>query len=141
MVAGAALLLLLDERSSVLQVGATAFVMGLGMGFAAAPTLIAAQSAVQWQERGVVTGANMFFRSAGSAVGVAVFGAIVNATLDGAGVEGDRVPPAALTDAVQHVFLGTTVLSVLLLAAVLLMPRDGRRSPVPTERTAEVAGG
>jgi EmrB/QacA subfamily drug resistance transporter len=140
-VAGAALLLLLDERSSVLQVGATAFVMGLGMGFAAAPTLIAAQSAVQWQERGVVTGANMFFRSAGSAVGVAVFGAIVNATLDGAGVEGDRVPPAALTDAVQHVFLGTTVLSVLLLAAVLLMPRDGRRSPVPTERTAEVAGG
>jgi len=132
-VAGAALLLLLDERSSVLQVGATAFVIGLGMGFVAAPTLIAAQSAVQWQERGVVTGANMFFRSAGSAVGVAVFGAIVNATLGGAGVEGDRVPPVALTDAVQHVFLGTTVLSVLLLAAVLLMPRDGRRAPSPVD--------
>ncbi|HYX97182.1 MAG TPA: MDR family MFS transporter, partial [Geodermatophilus sp.] len=69
---GSALLLLLDGSSSVVQVGATAFVIGLGMGFTAAPTLIAAQSAVQWQERGVVTGLNMFFRSAGSAVGVAV---------------------------------------------------------------------
>src|SRR3954449_10562356 len=104
-VVGAALLLLLDGSSSVLQVGATSFVIGLGMGFTAAPTLIAAQSAVQWQERGVVTGTNMFFRSAGSAIGVAVFGAIVNATIGGSGIEGGRVPPAALTTAVHHVFL------------------------------------
>ena len=140
-VAGAALLLLLDGSSSVLQVGATAFVIGLGMGFAAAPTLIAAQSAVEWQERGVVTGANMFFRSAGSAVGVAVFGAIVNATLGGAGVDGDRVPPAALTTAVQHVFLGTTVLSVLLLAGVLLMPRDRGRRHRAAQRPAGATAG
>src|SRR5215217_1037746 len=96
-VLGAGLLLLFDESTSVLQVGVTSFVVGLGMGFAAAPTLIAAQSAVQWQERGVVTGLNMFFRSAGSAVGVAVFGAIANATLGGSDVESDGVPPAALT--------------------------------------------
>ena len=54
----------------------------------------------------MVTGTNMFFRSAGSAVGVAVFGAIVNATLGATGVEGGRVAPAALTTAVHHVFLG-----------------------------------
>src|SRR4051812_38500657 len=104
--AGAALLLLLDESASVLEVGGTAFVLGLGMGFTAAPTLIAAQSAVGWQQRGVVTGSNMFFRSAGSAVGVAVFGAIVNATLGSSGVAGDRGAPAALPLAVHPVFLG-----------------------------------
>jgi EmrB/QacA subfamily drug resistance transporter len=138
-VLGSALLLLLDESSSVIQVGATSFVIGLGMGFAAAPTLIAAQSAVQWQQRGVVTGTNMFFRSAGSAVGVAVFGALVNATLGGSGVESDRVAPEALTTAVHHVFLATTVLAVVMLAAVLVMPRDRGPAQTPAQETIEVA--
>jgi EmrB/QacA subfamily drug resistance transporter len=140
-VLGSALLLLLDESSSVIQVGATSFVIGVGMGFAAAPTLIAAQSAVQWQQRGVVTGTNMFFRSAGSAVGVAVFGALVNATVDGAAVESDRVAPEALTTAVHHVFLATTVLAVVMLGAVLLMPRDRGRAQTPAQETLEVAAG
>src|SRR4051794_39866542 len=139
-VLGSALLLLFDQSTSVFQVGATSFVIGLGMGFTAAPTLIAAQSAVQWQERGVVTGSNMFFRSAGSAIGVAVFGALVNATLGGS-VVGDRVPPAALTTAVHHVFLGTTVLAVALLAAVLLMPRDRGRAPAPAPPGSEGSAG
>jgi MFS family permease len=140
-VVGSGLLLLLDASTSVLQVGATSFVIGLGMGFAAAPTLIAAQSAVQWQERGVVTGTNMFFRSAGSAVGVAVFGAIVNATLGGSDVSTGRVAPEALTTAVHHVFLGTVVLAGVMLAAVLLMPRKGRRARTPAAHAAEVAAG
>jgi EmrB/QacA subfamily drug resistance transporter len=140
-VLGSALLLLLDESSTVLQVGATSFVIGLGMGFTAAPTLIAAQSAVQWQERGVVTGSNMFFRSAGSAVGVAAFGAIVNANLGGSGAASDRMTPAALTSAVHHVFVGTAVLAVVLLAAVLVMPRDRGRAQTPATEPNEVAAG
>jgi EmrB/QacA subfamily drug resistance transporter len=138
---GSALLLLLDESSSVFQVGATSFVIGLGMGFTAAPTLIAAQSAVRWQQRGVVTGTNMFFRSAGSAVGVAVFGAIVNATLGGSGVDSGRVSPLALTAAVHHVFLGTAVLAVVMLAAALLMPRGHGREETPAQETIELASG
>jgi len=135
-VLGAGLLLLLDASTSVLQVGATSFVIGLGMGLTASPTLIAAQSAVPWQERGVVTGTNMFFRSAGSAVGVAVFGAIVNATLGSSGVASDRVAPAALTTAVHHVFLGTVVLAVVMLASVLLMPRDRAPAQTPVQETS-----
>ena len=140
-VLGSALLLLLDESSSVFQVGATSFVIGLGMGFTAAPTLIAAQSAVQWQQRGVVTGSNMFFRSAGSAVGVAAFGALVNATLGGSEVDSDRVAPEALTTAVHNVFLGTTMLAVAMLAAVLLMPRDRGRVQTPPQEPIEVVAG
>jgi EmrB/QacA subfamily drug resistance transporter len=137
-VVGTILLLLLDQGSSVFQVGVTSFVIGLGMGFAAAPTLIAAQSAVQWQQRGVVTGMNMFFRSAGSAVGVAVFGAIVNGTLGASGVANAAAAPQVLTTAVHHVFLGTAAVAVLMLVGVLLMPPDRHPiAPVPSD-TAEV---
>ncbi|TWH71867.1 MFS transporter [Modestobacter roseus] len=138
-VAGAALLLLLDASSSVVQVGATCFVIGLGMGLTAAPTLIAAQSAVSWQQRGVVTGTNMFFRSMGSALGVAAFGAVVNGTLGSASLESADVGPDALTGAVHSVFLATAGVAVLLLVAVLLMPRGDRPAaaqPATTETTA-----
>jgi EmrB/QacA subfamily drug resistance transporter len=138
-VLGTGLLLLLDGSSSVLQVGATSFVIGLGMGFTAAPTLIAAQTAVRWEQRGVVTASNMFFRSAGSAVGVAVFGAIANATLGGSGAETDRVAPELLTTAVPSVFLATTVLAVAMLAAVVLMPRG--RAQTPAQETAAAPAG
>jgi EmrB/QacA subfamily drug resistance transporter len=142
-VLGCGLLLLLDTRSSVLQVAGTCFVIGLGMGFTAAPTLIAAQSAVGWQERGVVTATNLFFRSMGSAVGVAVFGAIVNAALGGISAESGPVPAGPLTDAVHSVFWASTGVAALMLLAVALMPRDsggrgtGRAAdPVATQSEA-----
>ncbi|MDQ1718565.1 MAG: hypothetical protein QOE89_2518 [Pseudonocardiales bacterium] len=126
-VLGTALLLLLDASSSVGQVGATCFVIGLGMGLVASPTLVASQSSVGWQERGVVTGNNLFCRSIGSALGVAVFGAIANATLGSnhSTLSTGRVPAAALTIATQHVFIGVAVLSVAIAVAVALMPRVG----------------
>ena len=120
-------LLLLDATSSILQVALTCFAIGLGMGVTAAPTLIAAQSAVGWEQRGVVTGVNMFFRSLGSAVGVAAFGAVVNATLGVASLEGSGVGAGPLTQAVHHVFLATVAVAVLLLVAVVCMPRGDRR--------------
>ena len=57
---GSGLLALLSSSSSVWQVAATCFVMGLGMGLVVSPTLISAQSSVEWERRGVVTGTNMF---------------------------------------------------------------------------------
>ena len=91
---GAALTSLLGAGSTVWQVAGCCFVVGLGMGLVASPTLIAAQSSVGWTERGVVTANNLFFRSIGSAVGVAVFGAIANATL-GTSAAGRRRPDRA----------------------------------------------
>src|SRR5215217_5338602 len=64
---GAGLMVLLSPESSIWQVAATCFVVGFGMGMSASPTLIAAQSSVDWEQRGVVTGTNMFGRSMGSA--------------------------------------------------------------------------
>ena len=100
---GSALLLLLGTGSSVWQVGACCFVTGLGFGLVASPTLVAAQSVVGWDRRGVVTATNMFSRSMGSAIGVAVFGAVANTTLASqfasppAGLRGDL--PSTADDA------------------------------------------
>jgi EmrB/QacA subfamily drug resistance transporter len=128
--AGSALLLLLGPDSSVWQVAATCFLIGLGMGLTASPTVIAAQSSVGWAERGMVTANNLFLRSLGSALGVAVFGAIVNATLGpaAAAANGGRVPAGPLTAAVHRVFIGIVVLAVLMVVAVRALPR-GTRTP------------
>jgi EmrB/QacA subfamily drug resistance transporter len=134
---GSASLLLLGRHSSVWQVGVSCFVIGLGMGFTAAPTLIAVQSAVGWQRRGVVTGANMFFRSMGSAVGVAVFGAIANATLGHSTITGGRAPAGPLTTAVHAVFVATLVLAALMLLVVVLMPKVDRPDVSPPATTAD----
>jgi EmrB/QacA subfamily drug resistance transporter len=156
LIAGAVLTALLDENSSLLVTAGSVFVFGLGFGLTASPTLVAVQSVVGWERRGVVTGANMFSRSLGSAVGAAVFGAIANATLANrfanppaaiAGqlphhvdttsvVFGGHAAPThpevaeyvrrALYDATHHVFLALLVLAVLGVGAVLLMPRRSR---------------
>jgi EmrB/QacA subfamily drug resistance transporter len=118
-VVGTALLLLLGRDSSVYQVAATCLIVGFGMGLTVSPTLIAAQSSVGWKERGVVTANNLFLRSLGSAVGVAVFGALANSVL---GPDGGS-DPAGLTTAVHRIFLTIVVLSVLMLAVATALPR------------------
>lgn len=151
-VAGSVGALWLGRGTPVWWVGACCFVIGIGMGLTASPTLVAVQSVVGWRERGVVTSTNLFARSIGSAVGVAIFGAIANATLtqrlsaappalrstvpDGADAAasvlgaGDGHSSAvmslvrtALSDATHYVFVALLVTAVLMVAALLLMPR------------------
>lgn len=124
-VIGAALTLPLGAGSSVFAVAGCCFVVGLGMGLVASPTLIAAQSSVGWTERGVVTANNLFFRSIGSAVGVAVFGAIANSTLGAAASA--SADPVGLATATHDVFLASLVLAVIMLGAAFLLP-GGRPS-------------
>lgn len=137
---GAGLLATLAADSSVWLVAATCFVVGLGMGWIASPTLIAAQSSAEWQVRGVVTGTNMFARSMGSAVGIAVFGALANAALAGSGGTGahgsisiDGVDPAVLFAALHQVFVGSAVVAIVMLLGIALMPRKpGEHQIVPS---------
>ena len=107
-------------------VAVACFVIGLGMGLVAAPSLIAAQASVGWAERGVVTGANMFARSIGSAVGVAIFGAVANAVLDRSG---GPTQPQAVIDAAAAVFVAVLVATVLTLVATLAMPKARAEDP------------
>ncbi|WP_146952670.1 MFS transporter [Cellulomonas soli] len=117
----AACALALTSRSpSVVAVAATCFVMGMGLGFVAAPSLIAAQSSVGWGERGVVTGANMFARSMGSAVGVAALGALVTGFM---GETDAASAPALFNDAATAVFAAIAGVAALTLLVGFAMPR------------------
>ncbi|MEX0426040.1 MDR family MFS transporter [Nocardioides sp. DS6] len=126
-VVGSLLLLTVDGDSSFLHLAAPCFVIGLGFGFVVSPGVVAAQSSVAWQSRGVATGANMFARSVGSAVGVAIFGAVANGVV--AGRLGGKVPaleqldPDVLEPALHTVFVVGAAISVALLLAGALMPR------------------
>jgi hypothetical protein len=53
-------------------------VLGAGFGLLSTALLVGAQSVVGWQQRGVVTGGNMFARYLGQSLGAAVFGAVFN---------------------------------------------------------------
>src|SRR4051794_17430943 len=128
-IAGAALLLAVSTDSALWALALPCFVMGIGFGYVASPGVIVAQSSVGWQHRGVATGTNMFSRSMGSAVGVAVFGAIVNSrlasgTTTGSSLDLEHLSPSVLAPAVHAVFACSAVLALALLLSGLLMPRN-----------------
>jgi len=112
------LALFVGADSGVWRVAMASFVLGVGMGFASVATVVAVQSVVGWGRRGVVTGSNMFIRTLGSAVGVAVFGSIANGRL-----AHRRHTPTAIFHAVNGVFWALVAVATLGLAAQLLLPR------------------
>ena len=95
--------------SHIWRVAAASFVVGIGMGWASVATVVAIQSAVQWHDRGVATGTNMFLRSLGSAVGIAVFGSIFN-------------NHRSIYGGVHAVFWALVVVAALMLLAMIPLP-------------------
>lgn len=121
-VVGAAVILALTAgEPNIVIVATMCFFIGIGLGLVAVPSLIAAQASVPWNERGVVTGTNMFARSIGSAVGVAIFGAVANAIF-ASFAQGEK-DPSAVTAAGTAVFVAVAVASILTVVATLAMPR------------------
>jgi EmrB/QacA subfamily drug resistance transporter len=78
LLAGCAVLLTLDPAVGALWPAAGSFLIGIGMGFCNTTFLVSIQGTVEWHERGVGTGSQMFMRMIGQAVGAALFGAILN---------------------------------------------------------------
>ncbi|MGP0222440.1 MULTISPECIES: MFS transporter [unclassified Paenarthrobacter] len=135
-VIGTAVLALTASTPNVLLVAVACFIVGLGLGLVATPTLIAAQSSVDWNERGVVTGTNLFSRSIGSSIGVAVFGAVANAIYANSG----GPDPQSTVSASMAVFLAVLVAAVLTVAAVIAMPGAGAKAAPESAPSAETVG-
>lgn len=115
-------------------VAVVCFVIGFGLGWTAAPSLVAAQASVDWHERGLVTGSNMLARSVGSAVGVAVYGAIANNLIvAGGGVENRE----GVVTAFIWVFGAVAVSAVLTMLAALRMPHGAVDSDAYAVSTVE----
>ncbi len=136
-VLGAVLLTVTAPLASVLLVAVACLITGLGLGLVATPTLIAAQSSIGHGDRGVVTGTNVFARSIGSAVGVAVFGAVSNGVL---AAQAGRPVGEATAVATQAVFLGTVLAGVLALVIAVLMPQVRPDGSVVARRVEGLEG-
>ncbi|MCU1508505.1 MAG: putative integral rane transport protein [Glaciihabitans sp.] len=126
-VLGTLVLAILGPTPVLWAVALCCFVVGLGMGLIATPSLIAAQSSVPWNERGVVTGTNLFARSIGSAVGVAIFGAIANGIFLSLG-KGEQ-DAHAVSSASTAVFVAVAIAAVATVAAGFAMPRTPVSAP------------
>lgn len=129
-VVGTVVLASFGTQPSIIIVAVACFVTGFGFGWANVPTLIAAQSSVGWGERGVVTGANMFARSIGSAVGAAILGAVANGIIARNG--GDENDPTTVALASTGVFIGIAITAVLIVVAVASMPKTPVTASAPT---------
>ena len=117
-IGGSALLLwLVGGHATVWGLAGACMVIGLGLGFIAAPVLVAAQASADWETRGVVTGTNMFARSVGSALGIAVFGAIANAAVSkrigGSHPSLEHLPASVLSPSIHDVYLASAIASAM----------------------------
>jgi EmrB/QacA subfamily drug resistance transporter len=144
-----ALLLKPDSPLLLLQLAMGLF--GVGLGFASTALLIAVQTSVGWELRGVATASNMFFRTIGGVLGVGLMGGVMvsqlmkdpsipisaaNALL---GPEhGHGVPPAMLKTLSGALSNGLTInfwlicaFTVAAFAAGLFFPKVSRSSGPP----------
>lgn len=73
---------------------------GFGFGPASMSYLLAAQDAVTWQQRGIVTSSTTFFRTIGGAIGIGLLGMLFNVLIapDFVHLKSVGVNPAALMD-------------------------------------------
>lgn len=90
--------------------------MGIGMGMTMLSLLLAMQSAVAREQLGVATSLGQFTRSIGGAVGVAVMGAVVTASVSGHGTA------EALALGLHRVFVLGACVSIVAFATALLVP-------------------
>lgn len=120
-------------------------ITGFGFGPASMAYLLAAQDAVSWQQRGIVTSGVSFFRTMGGALGIGLMGALFNTLSrdDLARLAAKGVKPAAALDPhlqknlppeatalIQHaissgliyVFLAMAVIAAVQFGVTFLMP-------------------
>lgn len=141
----------LPEPQPVWAVVLNQISLGAGFGLLSTPLLVGVQSVVGWDQRGVVTGANMFSRYLGQSLGAAIFGPIFNATVARSlslapatlkpelpqsvdsvieALHSSTLVPEAsaflrstISDATRHLFVAMAMVAVLVILTLFLMPR------------------
>ncbi|MBX6395042.1 MAG: MFS transporter [Alicyclobacillaceae bacterium] len=119
------LYLTITQFSSPWYIAMCSLLLGIGLGLASTTQIVAIQTSVPWQQRGIATGSNMFARILGSTLGVAVMGTVVNTSL-------------------HHTLSGTSfarqygTADTLSVTNLLLDP--GRRTQLPPEHLSMLTG-
>jgi EmrB/QacA subfamily drug resistance transporter len=154
--AAAALVIAVALRPGIPLVAVQALMLcyGAGLGIANPPLLIAVQTSVPWNRRGVATASTLFFRTIGGTLAVGLLGGVLAAVLTGAGApvqvvekllgpERATVDPAlidavaaSLQRAMGVVFWAAAAIAAGAFAAVLAFPHV----PIAAVRQAGVPG-
>lgn len=139
--AGSVMLIALDPARGPLWAATGTSLVGIGMGLSQNTFTVAAQSCVDWGQRGTATSLNAFNRMLGQTIGTAIYGGVVNLGLAGM-MGGDAVsrimdpalrqtlPPNELgpvmigvADAIRNVYLLAGVFALVIVAAGLALPK------------------
>lgn len=135
---GLALMGLIDEGTSLVEVGLFMLIVGVGVGMVMQNLILAVQNVIPRREMGAGSALIAFFRSLGGAIGVSVLGAILGTRvtshigeglaergIDGGAMasSGGQIPdlatlPEPVREVVQHAY-GTGIAELFLLAAPL----------------------
>jgi EmrB/QacA subfamily drug resistance transporter len=146
---GIALAALLRPGVSLAVPLVTTFLFGAGLGLANTPLLIAVQTSVPWNRRGVATASTMFFRTIGGTLSVGILGGVLGHALAAAGAsdavadqllspERRLLPPAvvaglagALQGAMAVVFWAVAAIAAGAFLVSLLFPRMAVTTSAP----------
>lgn len=111
--------------------------ISVGLGTVLPTTTVAIQNAVELHQLGTATGAMNFFRQLGSAVTVAIFGALLNASgASGAAIDAAAAVPAG---AFEPIFAATTIGFAIAFLFILWMKEQPLRSSARQAAQAVVA--
>ncbi|MEU7871153.1 MDR family MFS transporter [Dactylosporangium sp. NPDC049140] len=128
-------------------------VIGVGLGLAMQPLILAVQNALDLRDMGAGTSAATFFRSLGGSVGVAALGAVMNSKLSGGGggvsinapAQVRALPPAQLqmvehlfVNALHPVFLSAAIVALVGTLITVALPDRALQGGAPVE-TAEAS--
>ncbi len=84
--AAAGLSLMLRPEADLWAIRLVMLLYGLGLGLANTPLIIAVQSSVPWDRRGVATASTLFSRTIGGTLAIGALGSVLAAALAGSGV-------------------------------------------------------
>ena len=111
-------LLQVSRHSTLAMIYVALGLLGVGMGMTTLSLMLALQNAVPRSHLGVATSVGAFTRSIGGAIGVALLGTVVTASLPAAG----HVQPADMEHALHRAFLLAAASSVLAFMISLRVP-------------------
>lgn len=148
LLAGSLFFVSLQAARGPLWAGIGSFLIGVGMGLASTTFIVAIQSSVDWQMRGVATASNMFMRILGNTVGAALLGGVLNSGLDNflsrqktasltLDVTNTLLDPVkrsqlalpvlkmlqqGLTESLHRVYLGVLIFSIISVILIIFLP-------------------
>lgn len=147
---GTILFICLPIVQSVYIASFGSFFVGVGMGLTSTAFIVQIQSTVSWKERGSATASNTFMRSLGSAVGVALFGGILNNAINRQTIqshgeeqlsvddidlllhdgkmaslskEAIHILQKGLSSGLQYIYIGIFILAIIALVCIYLLPK------------------